>query len=272
MIKKTALLILIPVSAVAGAVPPPPPSANPGAVPPSAVKPANQKKTVAPAVSPKQNRPPVRKNRPEKRELILPAPEFFYKEQGLDRFEREKEELARKKQLLELQVEIARLQQELEKYKMPVVQIKKAPERNSQPAPRINPAVELQRKYLEMRVQRERLRELQMKLSKLQSLFTGVMKVGNTWVAFDSQGRKYTEGTVVYGFAVERILPDGVVVASPEGEFKIPISAALPESKKKTSQSEFNPPQPTPPESEGAAPPPVEILPPEVPPPPAGGF
>lgn len=267
MIKKAAVLILIPVSALAGAVPPPPPSANPGVVPPSAVKPAVRKGSKTPAVRPRPAKP-VRKSRQEKRELILPAPEFLYREQGIDKFEKEKEKLARKKQLLELQVEIARLQQELEKYRMPVIQIKKAPERSSQETPRVNPAVELQKKYLEMRYQRERLRELQAKLSKLQSLFTGVMKVGNSWVAFDSQGRRYTEGSVVYGFVVERILPDGVVVASPEGEFKIPISASLPE--KKSSRSEFNPPQPPAPVSEEA--PPVETPPPEVPPPPAGGF
>jgi len=254
--KKAVLIALFPGVALAGAVQPPPPTVPP----PKASKP------VPKTPKPKVNRP-LPKKEPKKREVVLPAPEFIYKTQDVDRFEREKEKLVRQKQLLQLKVEIARLEQELNKYRLPPVQVKpaRAPREEK---PKVNPALELQKEYLRLREQRERFRELQSKLSTLQSLFTGVMKVGNNWVAFDSEGRKYSVGSVVYGFVISKILPDGVVVSSPEGVFKVPISAVLPEKKtQQANQQQFQPPPPPPP------PPPQqpEELPPELPPPPVGG-
>jgi hypothetical protein len=99
--------------------------------------------------------------------------------------------------------------------------------------------VELQREFMKMQMERERLRMLESKLALLQNLFTGVMKVGNQRVAFDSMGRKYTVGSTVYGFQIVDVQDDGVVVAFGNQVFKVPISSGVQEKKK--TQEEFQP-------------------------------
>jgi len=210
---------------------------------------------------------PARRNAPHK-EIVLPAPEFLYREQGIDEFEKEKEKLRREKELLQMKVEIARLRAELEKYrlapeelklKLKEESLKKTGQRVSPAAvsgtaqPPVNPQLELQKEYMRMQMERERLRSLERKLALLQNLFTGVMKVGDQRVAFDSMGRKYSVGSTVYGFQIVDVQDDGVVVAFGEQAFKVPISSGIPTKKKEN--TEFQAASPAPAPEEPAAPP-----------------
>jgi len=180
----------------------------------------------------------------EMRSLVLPAPEFIYKDKDLDKFEREKEKLLREKELLQMKVEIAKLKSELKKYEVSNFSLKKGKKaatavQRSQ-GPRINPELEFRKRYLQIRLERENLMRLEAKLSALQNLFTGVMQVGSKKVAFDSYGRKYTVGSVVDGARILEILDDGVVVGYGGHVFKVPIASAVAEKKKSASQ--FNAP------------------------------
>ncbi|ADU97748.1 hypothetical protein Theam_1792 (plasmid) [Thermovibrio ammonificans HB-1] len=214
---------------------------------------------------------PARRN---EKQVVLPAPEFLYKPPEVDKFEKEREELLRQKDLLQIKVDIARLKAELQKYQLAPVELKlkleksagirQAPQaRVTAPATatRVNPQLELQKEYLRMQMERERLQNLERKLSLLQNLFTGVMSVGGQKVAFDSMGRKYTVGSTVYGCRIVDILNDGVVVAYDGHVFKVPISASTPEKSKKTSQSQIA-------SGPSAQPAPPQVPPAPVPPPP----
>jgi len=270
MRKLLAIAVLFPLSALAGELPVPPAAK----VPPKKVE---VKRKVEKAVKPKPKpaekpkavkrvRPapkPVKVRKPARREeVVLPAPEFLYKPTDLDRFEREKEKLQREKEILKMKVEIAKLKQELEKYELPyAVKKENGGKASGGQKAKVNPQLLLQQKYWQMRMERENLMMMEQKLSRLQNLFTGVMKVGDKEVAFDGEGRKYTVGSVVDGFKILQISDDGIVVGGFGRIFKLPISSTIEGGGKKTAVNNFQPPPPQPapqPMPEQLPPPPVQ--------------
>jgi len=161
-------------------------------------------------------------------EAIKPIkpPEVLYPSKTDKEFEKKLEELRKELKLLELQAKVSQLKKKIREIESPPTRSQ------TQVLSQFQPKTPKEGSQTETKHQTEQkeLEEIEKELKAIQGFFTGILEVNGKKVVFDKYGRRYTEGSLVFGLKILKIEDSEVVVKDRRGRtFRIPLSPVVKE-------------------------------------------